>query len=81
MSFRDFRKKIAVDRAFAAKFVDCKSPEALVEAAAREGYSFTVEDIKNDTELLTEEVALAAGGMLVAPAPNYITEVPPIIIA
>ena len=60
----DFRKKAATDRSFAAKFEDCDSVEALVAAAAREGYSFTVEDIKNDTELLTEEVALAVGGDL-----------------
>lgn len=63
MNFRDFRRKLATDRAFAKQFDDCQTPEALIEAAAREGYQFTAEDIKNDTELLPEEVALAAGGI------------------
>ena len=62
MNYMDFRKKIATDKEFAAKFTDCKSPEALVETAAKEGYSFTVEDIKSNTELLPEELEKAAGG-------------------
>ena len=62
MTYIDFRKKIATDKEFAAKFAECKTPEALVEAAAKEGYEFTVEDINENTELLPEELELAAGG-------------------
>ena len=64
MTFMDFRKKLADDAGFAAKFADCKTPESLVEAAAKEGYSFTVEDIKNNTELLPEELDKVAGGWI-----------------
>lgn len=62
MDFRDFRRKLATDNAFAKQFENCHSPEELVAAAAQEGYSFSVEDIKNDTELLPEEIAQVSGG-------------------
>lgn len=63
MDFRDFRRKLATDRAFAKQFDNCHTPEELVAAAAQEGYSFSVEDIKNDTELLPEEIAQVSGGV------------------
>ena len=66
MNYMDFRKKLIADADFAAKFAGCKSPEALVEAAAKEGYSFTVEDINTNTELLPEELEKAAGGSWIA---------------
>ena len=59
----DFRKKVATDRSFAAKFKDCDTVEDLVAAAAREGYSFTAREVRDNTELLPEEVALASGGV------------------
>jgi predicted ribosomally synthesized peptide with nif11-like leader len=62
MDFKDFRRKLATDRAFAKQFENCHTPEELVAAAAQEGYSFSVEDIKNDTELLPEEIAQVSGG-------------------
>ncbi len=58
----DFRKAIVADKAFAKKFAACKTAEALVEAAAKEGFIFTVADIKNNTDLLPEELEKAAGG-------------------
>ena len=62
MNYTDFRKKLAADKAFGAKFSACKTPAALVEAAAKEGFTFTEDDIKNSTELLPEELEKAAGG-------------------
>lgn len=70
MNYMDFRKKLAQDAAFRAKFDGCKTLEALIEAAAREGYSFTAEEVRNDTELLPEELTTAAGGLNVANAFN-----------
>ncbi len=61
-NFVDFRKAVVADDDFAKKFAACKTAEALVEAAAKEGFIFTVEDIKNNTELLPEELAKSAGG-------------------
>ena len=68
MNYMDFRKKLATDRDFAAKFNDCATVEALVKAAAREGYSFTAEEVRNDTDVLPEELSAAAGGINVANA-------------
>lgn len=65
MTYIDFKKRLITDADFAEKFIKCKTPEALVEAAAREGYIFTVDDIKNNTELIPEELELAAGGLWV----------------
>lgn len=66
MDYKDFRRKLSTDTEFARKFDGCETLEALIAAAAREGYSFTVEDIKNDTDLLPEEVAFVAGGVRTA---------------
>ena len=66
MNYIDFRKKLATDQDFAAKFNDCATVEALVKAAAREGYSFTAEEVRNNTEILPEELATVAGGVSIA---------------
>lgn len=63
MDFMDFRKKVATDRSFAAKFSSCASEDELIRAAAAEGYVFTAEDIKNNTVLLDEEMEKATGGI------------------
>ena len=70
MDYRDFRKKLATDRDFAAKFKDCATLEALIEAAAREGYGFTAEEVRKNTEILPEELALATGGLVISPRPT-----------
>ena len=62
MNCTDFRRAVAADKAFAEKFAACKTPEALVEAAAREGYTFTIEDIRNNTEVSLEELERTTGG-------------------
>ena len=62
MNYIDFRKKLATDKSFGAKFADCKTPAALIEAAAKEGFTFTEDDIKNNTDVLPEELEIAAGG-------------------
>ena len=70
MNYMDFRKKLAGDAAFRAKFDGCKTLEALIEAAAREGYSFTADEVRDNTELLPEELTTAAGGLNVDKAFN-----------
>jgi len=64
----DFRKRMAGDAAFRAKFDGCETLDALIEAAAKEGYTFTAEEVRNNTELLPEELTTAAGGLNVADA-------------
>lgn len=68
MDYTDFRKKIAADKDFKAKFTACKTCEDLVSAAAAEGYFFTAEDIRNNTEILPEELENVAGaGFIIQP--------------
>ena len=62
MNYIDFRKKLVADDDFAKKFSATKSPAELVELAAKEGYIFTEDDIKNNTDLLPEELEKSAGG-------------------
>ena len=62
MSFAEFKEKLLADPEFAKKFADIKSIDELVDAAAKEGYTFTAEDIKNGSELSDEEIESAAGG-------------------
>ncbi len=62
MDYMDFRRKIVSDRLFASKFVNCRTPQTLIEAAKVEGYSFTEEDMKNNTDLLPEELEAMSGG-------------------
>ena len=62
MDYLDFRRKIVADSDFALKFRSCKTPDALIAAAAGDGYIFTIDDMKNNTDLLPEELEAAAGG-------------------
>lgn len=62
MGVKEFKEKIMKDEEFAAKFASVTSPEEVVEMAAKEGFTFTVEDIKNNTELTDAELEAAAGG-------------------
>lgn len=64
--YMDFRKKLVNDRDFAAKFKDCHTVEDLVAAAGREGFRFTAEEVRNNTEILPEELATVAGGVNIA---------------
>ena len=62
MNYIDFRKKLVADDDFAKKFSGTKNPAELIKLAAAEGYTFTEDDIKNNTELLPEELEKSAGG-------------------
>ena len=62
MDYIEFRKKIATDDDFAKKFTDAKDPATLIKLAAAEGFNFTEDDIKNNTEILPEELEKSAGG-------------------
>lgn len=62
MDLNAFKKKMAEDSSFRAKFAGCKTPEDLIAAAAKEGYKFTVADISAAAKLSPEELQKAAGG-------------------
>jgi len=62
MGIKEFKEKIIADPAFAAKFANVENAEDLVSMAKKEGFAFTVEDVKNNTELTAAELEGAAGG-------------------
>ena len=72
MNYTDFRKKLVADADFAKKFAGCKTPADLIKAAAAEGFAFTEDDIKNNTDLLPEELEKAAGGSWIASADWFV---------
>jgi predicted ribosomally synthesized peptide with nif11-like leader len=74
-----FKEKIIQDEAFAKKFENVKTPEDVVSLAAKEGFSFTVEDVKNNTELTDVELKAVAGGSTIAGPGHFV--VPGIIFA
>lgn len=59
---KEFKQKIIKDQQFAKKFEGVKTPEELVSLANNEGFNFTVNDVKNNTELTEEELNAVAGG-------------------
>ena len=62
MGVKEFMAKVAADKAFKAKFADAKSAEDVVKLAAREGYSFTADEVRNAAELDDDELEAVAGG-------------------
>jgi predicted ribosomally synthesized peptide with nif11-like leader len=67
MNFADFKKKLFADKEFAEKFKGIKDAAELIKAAAAEGFTFTEEDMKNNTELTPEELEMTAGGGHIGP--------------
>ncbi len=62
MGVKEFKEKIIADPEFASKFANAKNPEEVVSLAKDNGFSFTVEDINNNTELTAAELEGATGG-------------------
>lgn len=59
----DFKDRLATDAEFFKKLKDYESAEEIVRFAAEEGYSFTEEELLEETELSDAELASAAGGL------------------
>jgi predicted ribosomally synthesized peptide with nif11-like leader len=68
-----FKEKIIKDEAFAKKFENVGTPEGLVSAAKAEGFDFTVEDVKNNTELTEIELSAVAGGASILAKTYFVT--------
>lgn len=73
MGVKEFKEKIIADPAFAAKFANVKNAEELVSLAKKEGFAFTVEDVKNNTELTAAELEGAAGGATIFAETYFVT--------
>ncbi|MDR3239438.1 MAG: Nif11-like leader peptide family RiPP precursor [Clostridiales bacterium] len=62
MGVKEFKDRIASDTSFANKFSRVQTPEDLVKLANQEGFSFTVDDVRNNTELSDSELKSTVGG-------------------
>ncbi len=73
MGLKEFKERIMTDEAYAKKYIDISSPEDLVEIASEDGYTFTVDDVKNNTELTDAELEAAAGGRSIMAKAYFVT--------
>jgi predicted ribosomally synthesized peptide with nif11-like leader len=62
--FKEFKEKIPGDAEFAKKYEDAATVADLVAPAAGDGFVFTEDDVKNDTELADAELRGVAGGIV-----------------
>jgi predicted ribosomally synthesized peptide with nif11-like leader len=69
--FKEFKERVLSDKAFGEKVKALKSLEAAVELGKEEGYVFTVDDVKNNSELTEAELAAVAGGGATIMAKSY----------
>jgi predicted ribosomally synthesized peptide with nif11-like leader len=69
--FKEFKEKVLSDKALEEKVKALKSVEAAVELGKEEGYVFTVEDVKNNSELTDAELEAVAGGYSTLMAKAY----------
>jgi predicted ribosomally synthesized peptide with nif11-like leader len=70
---KEFKEKVASDEAFAAKFENVKTAEELVAIAAKEGFSFTVADVNDNSELIDAELEAVAGGRTILAKSYFVT--------
>ncbi|MDR1916289.1 MAG: Nif11-like leader peptide family RiPP precursor [Synergistaceae bacterium] len=61
--FKEFKERVMSDKSFEEKIKSLKSVEEAVELGRAEGYSFTVDDVKNNSELTEAELTAVAGGI------------------
>ncbi|MDR1537269.1 MAG: Nif11-like leader peptide family natural product precursor [Clostridiales bacterium] len=60
MNITAFTERIIRDKEFASKFYHVNSPEQLLNIARREGYRFTLDDMRNDAEFMNTEIGSIA---------------------
>ena len=65
MNYADFKKKVKDDKSFAAKFKEVKNVDALVKAAAAEGYIFTADEVKSEKLTIGDLDNVAGGSVIV----------------
>ena len=73
MGLKEFKEKIMRDEAFAKKFEGVTTPEDLVAKASAEGFTFTVDDVKNNSELTEAELQATAGGKSIFAVTYFVT--------
>ena len=62
MDYKSFKDRIAKDKAFAKKFEGIEDIKKLIAEAEKKGFSFTEEDVRNDSALSESDLLSVAGG-------------------
>ena len=62
MDYKSFKDRIAKDKAFAKKFEGIEDIKKLIAEAEKMGFSFTEEDVRNDSALSESDLLSVAGG-------------------
>lgn len=64
MNLKEFKEKVTKDEAYAKKFNGVGEVEKIVEMAKQDGYNFTVDEFKKDTDF-TQGSNPAANGWII----------------
>lgn len=64
MSLKDFKDKVTKDEAYAQKFSGIGEVEKIVEMANQDGYQFTVDDFKKDTDFTADSKSSVNGWII-----------------
>jgi len=62
MDYKSFKDRIAKDKAFAKKFEGIEDIKKLIAEAEKKGFSFTEEDVRNESTLSESDLLSVAGG-------------------
>lgn len=80
MDYKSFKDRIAKDKAFAKEFEGIEDIKELIAAAEKMGFSFTEEDVRNESELSEKELAAVAGGGVIQPEDQVVHDYTPSIM-
>ena len=62
MDYKSFKDRIAKDKAFAKEFDGIEDIKKFIAEAEKKGFSFTEEDVRNDSALSESDLLSVAGG-------------------
>ena len=80
MDYKSFKDRIRSDKAFSREFEGIEEVKELIAAAKKMGYSFTEEDVRNESILDETELASVAGGGVIQPADQVVNNYTPSIM-
>ena len=62
MDYKSFKDRIAKDKVFAKEFEGIEDIKKLIAEAEKKGFSFTEEDVRNESTLSESDLLSVAGG-------------------
>ncbi|MCM1176018.1 MAG: Nif11-like leader peptide family natural product precursor [Blautia sp.] len=65
MSLKEFKEKVTKDEEYAKKFAGIGEVEQIVTMAGQDGYNFTAEDFRKDTDFSQTEAGQDVNGWII----------------